>query len=293
MSKKPLWKKRLTLNQPLTDAELEHCLELFDTPTCKVTREEDGEHYLTACRFDKLAEADKVSESATKLTTIMKAIVKVEHGINHPENGEGSYSGIFERRNDEWHEYVNVKLKSPGAFTNVGQIVATVQNFDEDGSPMPQNQEGYRPAQEAEEPAKRWYQCLVCPCKDEINSNVFDALYHFAEETSYYSLYKVYEIIKTDTDNHPFTDQNCKMINAGWTTFPRLKSFKMSANCYGVTRSPKGKYTLRHTEADCRSQVQSGIRQPYLGPFMDLSEAEQYVRCLLKKWLEWIDSGRS
>jgi hypothetical protein len=281
MPKKPLWKKRLTVNQPLTDVELEHSLELFDTATCKVTREENGEYYLTACRFDKLSEADEVNESATKLTTIMKAIVKVEHCINHPENGEGSYSGIFERGNDEWHEYVKVKISNvPNVDVEVLKPIVTAQSFYEDGSPMPQHAEDNSPPQENEKGQDCWYRWLISPCTDDIDSEVFDAIYYFAEEASFYSLYKAYETIKVDVDGNKELKKS-KIYDNQWAIEDDVRDFDLSANCYGAVRDPTGKYTLRHSVTWCRKMVQAPRS------ILELEEAESFIRNLMKKWLEW------
>jgi hypothetical protein len=128
-------------------------------------------------------------------------------------------------------------------------------------------------------------------CEDKIDGAVFDALYHFSENTSYYSLYKVFEIIKSVTDKNPQVDTKSKMISRGWVkNEDEVFAFKESANCYGAVKNPEGKYILRHSKEDCLEAVRQregkkSRRKKYKGVIFELPEAEDFIRRLLIKWI--------
>ena len=232
------------------ERELEQLNEFLDSPKCRLVhlKETDEAYNLTACRFlnyDHTATSE-LCESAKKLLIMIKAFAKIERGLDF------QFINIGFGKVDMENEKSPIIIKREGSNLRVYAFEKGVVVSKEESQVATSGaQRKQRPKRE-----KKLHDKYLNRCDDDIDSNIFDALYYFAEETSFYSLYKVYETIKADTDGHPHIDQNCKMVDDGWVDYKDLKAFKESANCHGVVRSPEGKYSLRHAPAKCRQGKQ-------------------------------------
>ena len=256
-----------------SEHELKLLYDFLDSPNCCLEQLENKVCYLTSCRFSNIEDAKEVCDSAKKLVVMIKAFAKLELGRDFQSVRTGSgkividtknTASIIQRVNGSQSAWIYLTTQEATAITPTAKARA-------------------RGAELVEPPEreKRIHDDYLNRCDEDIDSNIFDALYYFAEETSFYSLYKAYETIKVDTDNHPRIDQNCKMVDIDWVRYDNLNAFKKSANCYGVSRSPEGKYSLRHSQAECKRG------KKYKGAIFNLTQAEDFIKCLLEKWLSW------
>jgi hypothetical protein len=171
----------LKFKHPYSDIELDYWLKLFNSPACKVTKTENGEYYLTACRFERL-EHKEFRKSQKRLITMMVAFAKMElsidfHSIERDE--ENFISDI--------HEPVggNVYIDVTSATAIAWPTIVNVVMLDEDGTVL--NQEG------------NWYDFYLDQCDDWIdNTVVFKALSYFAKKTEPLALRLAYETIVGD-----------------------------------------------------------------------------------------------
>jgi hypothetical protein len=255
--------------------ELTRLHNFLDSPNCYLERLENKICYLTSCRFsnfeDFKEDLEEVYDLAQKLVAMIKAFAKLEFGGEFQSVHIGSGKIVVESKN------VASVIQRVDGSQSVGVYLIPV------GATATAIQPRVTSAELVEPPKreKRIHDDYLNRCDEEIDGNIYDALYFFAEETSFYSLYKVYETIKMDTDGHMKMDpKNCKMVNDCWVSYIDLKAFRRSANCHGVVRSSEDKYRLRHSPAYCG-------QGKYQGPFFDLAQAECFIKRLLEKWLSW------
>ena len=267
-----------------SEHEMEQLRGFLELPNCRLVQAKINKGcYLTSCRFSNLTDSKEVCESAKKLLTMIRAFAKIEVGGDFLSVNVGGRSKVVGSENAttiirSLDGNVDSKVK---ADVHVFGITASITFKANVPNVVIQDKDGNVVNQERLARPERWFDYYLNRCDDDIDSNVFDTLYYFAEETSFYSLYKVYETIKEDTDGHPKIDQNCKMVADGWVDYKDLKAFKESANCYGIVRSPEGKYSLRHSPAKCRQGKQ------YQGAIFDLSQCLDFIKRLLERWLSW------
>jgi hypothetical protein len=260
------------------ESELKKLRDLLDSPECRLLlfKPPNEGCYLASCRFSELTDSNEVLESAKNLVTLITAFAKLELGGDFQSINVGTGKTTvdvdttpFLIRSVEGKPddvFIWGKTAQASFSANVAKVIAT-------------NKDGNVVQVEPQKPQKHIHDDYLNRCDDNIDSNVFDALYYFSEETSFYSLYKAYETIKVDTDGHQYIDQNCKMVDDGWVKYDDLNAFKNSANCYGVVRSPEGKYSLRHSPAECKQGKQ------YKGVIFDLSQSLDFIKHLLERWL--------
>jgi len=132
---------------------------------------------------------------------------------------------------------------------------------------------------------KRIHDDYLNRCHEEIDSNIFDALFYFAQEASWYALYKAYETVKYVVDDHLHKDKDSKkkpskiIDDYKWATPDELNNFT---------------YTANHYDADGRhSRIWLGKRgqDTFSGSLITIAKGEELVRRLLTKWLE-LDSSK-
>jgi len=75
---------------------------------------------------------------------------------------------------------------------------------------------------ESSERGKRLHDDYLNRCDEEIDRKVFDALYHFAQITPWFSLYKVYERITFDIYEESHNMAKNEMIKDGWVDEGKL-----------------------------------------------------------------------
>ncbi|MGD0716794.1 MAG: hypothetical protein ABR979_01835 [Halobacteriota archaeon] len=262
--------------------ELKRLHHFLDSPNCTLGKLKDAEGcYLTSCRFSNLTAAE-VHESAERLITMIKAFAKLELGGDFQSINIGSGKIVVDNENvaaiitrgDGWQSVALTLPALKGVAASAGSVEVTGNGLVKTSGTEPS---------ERKEHLHGYY---LNRCDDEINSNVLDALYYFAQETSFYSLYKIYEIIKRDVDGHKDPTKG-KLLQ--WTTFDKIMDFKDSAHCYDAVRR-RGLYGGRHARVECEQQKLERIAQGKKirsGSILDLQEAESFIRCLLKKWLNW------
>jgi len=256
-----------------SENELKRLHSFLDSANCclKQLEETDDRYFLTSCRFSNLEDAKEVCDLAKKLVVMIRAFAKLELGGDFQSIHIGSGKIVVDTKNVASIVQRVDGSQSVWVYPMTVGATATVLPVRVSGAELV----------EPPEREKRIHDDYLNRCDEEIDSNVFDVLYYFAEETTFYSLYKVYETIKIDTDNHQQIDHNCKMVDDGWVKYDDLNAFKKSANCYGVVRSPAGKYSLRHSQAECRQG------KVYKGPIYNLGQAEGFIRHLFERWFSW------
>jgi len=148
--------------------------DLFGSPACRVTREENGSYRLAARWLEKIkvegmtVNEVRESESIKKFITMMTAFAKIElstyfQGIE-PDD-EDVTVGIIDYEDDKTIHYVFGKAIT--SQERVGR--ATVRQLDKDGNPVSQ---------------ERWYDYCFSRYNGRINNEVFEALFYFTQITS-------------------------------------------------------------------------------------------------------------
>jgi len=171
----------LQLNHKYSSFELSYWPDLFDTAECKVTRKQDGRYYLTACRLEKLIDDNEVLESAERLKTMMRAIAKIQLGIDieNLDPDDVATMSYQERLGDTLSTHVRLG-KPPSA---VGRAYTPkVEIIDEYHNGTSETRE------------EHWYDYLLNQCDDRIdNTIIFEALSHFAVKNEPRTLRLTYE----------------------------------------------------------------------------------------------------
>lgn len=260
------WEVHLRSNHRFSNTELDYWLKLFDFPACMVTKKDDEEFYMTSCWFENLEHPNEVRELAKKLMIIMTAFAKIERdtdfrGIEHDE--DDFISDIRERVDDKFNLY---------AYAKPAEVHANVISSKQDV------QGGV--AVRLKHP-ERWFNYFLNHLDDLIGDDkIYRALYYFAQDTMWYSLYKAYEIIRDAVGG------DSKIIYNNWVKKTELTSFTTCAQYYDVKSGYKdltGKYGSRHDRVHYERKSKN---RPYTGAVMDLPKAKSFMGRLMKKWLE-------
>lgn len=246
-----VWEIPLQLSHNFSSVELNRWLRLFDSPNCKVTQAQDGSYYLTACRFEKLANADAVKKSADKLIVMMIAIAKIELDMDFPsigdDNNKNHVSGVRQNLGDS----SNVTAYPEPAEVYSFVLDPTVEIRDEQGNIVTQPRQA------------RWYDHYLDQCDDSLYNKVeFRASSYFAEKTEPRTLRLVYELIRDDEgDKHA-------VLRNGWFSKTRLDEFW---------------YFIHYHDLEGKELHAKSKTNP---PTMSLEKARVFVaNDLLKKWL--------
>jgi hypothetical protein len=271
-----------------SEDELKQLHGFLDSPNCRLVqfKEKNKGCYLTACRFSNLTDPKKVCESAKKLLTMIRAFAKIELGGDFLSVNVGQGKIIIDSKNnasiirqrvdgnDNW-VYLTVV---PNGTASANPVEVTVG-----GSVITSDAE----ASEREERPHDYY---LNRCDEEIDSTVlFEALFYFAQVTSWYSLYKVFKTIQSKNKISKIKE---------WVDGNKLESFSTSAQYYDAIGGAKDAYLGldggRHTISEFQKEMKEAEdkalkkgqknRPPPL--VMHLPEAENLIRNLLKKWLE-------
>ena len=217
--------------------DLEDFPSLLRSPEHTVI-EENGSYYLKSSDFDSLSSADEVRERAIAIIDMLNGAMKL-----HIHD----FRGVFEdgvtiiKEDGSRHHYVYLG----GSIATRVKVSATVttSNGTQQIAPQPSDVESW----------------LSLAKGDKA---VGDAL-HFFRETTWISLYKVYEIIRDDVGGEEAITTN------GWATKKRLKRFTRTAQ----SRAALGDYA-RHA-----SKKYTPPAQP-----MPIHEAESLIRGILRSW---------
>jgi hypothetical protein len=267
------WEVSFRLSRPFGDIELEYWPDLFNSPDCNVTKQ-DGGFWLTACRFEKLDRIDDVRESARKLVTIMKAFAKIELGtmFEHEQRDDDNVvTGIREHVGDT----TNVNVFPGTATAHAFAFPAKVVIQDEHGNVITQPRQA------------RWYDFCLDRCDDKINDTILRVLAYFARTSSWYNLYKAYELILYDINKNEHKAENW-ITEKGWVDADKklsrnkLSDFRLSAQYYDFLVSPKGDLDeSRHSPAHFLRKFKG--KQP--ADVMHKPEAVQLIGRIIKGWL--------
>ena len=279
-----------------SENEKELLRDFLDLPNCRLVqaKEKNKGCYLTASRFSNLADDEEVCESAKKLLTMIRAFAKIELGGDFQSINVGGRGKIVVDtenaatiiRSLDGNVEGNADVFTSG-ITATATFKANVPNVvteDEDDNVVHQERLT-RP--------ERWFDHYLNRCDEEIDKIVFDALYHFAQVTSWFSLYKIYELIAFDIYEESGNMATNKMIKDGWVDEGKLNDFLFSAQYYDVVGGAKDAYlgseSSRHSWAqylkDLRKQKKSKADNPQ-DRIMHLPEAENLMRNILEKWLK-------
>jgi len=277
-----------------SENEKEVLRDFLDLPDCRLVqaKEKNEGCYLTASRFSNLADDEEVCESAKKLLTMIRAFAKIELGgdfqsINVGGRGKivadsETAATIIRSLDGNIDGNIDVHVSGiTGIFkTNAQDVVIQ----DEDGNVVHRERLG-RP--------DRWFDCYLNRCDEEIDKEVFDALYYFAQVTSWFSLYKVYELITFDIYDESDNKAKNKMIRDGWVDEDKLNDFLFSAQYYDVVGGAKdahlGVESARHSWTQYLKDIRRRKRSEADNPqdsIMHLPEAEDLMRNILERWLK-------
>jgi hypothetical protein len=268
-----------------SENELKQLHDFLDSPNCRLVRfkEKNEGCYLTACRFSNLEDPKKVCESAKKLVTMIRAFAKIELGGDFLSVNVGSGKMVVDSKN------VASIIQRVDGSESVWVFVTTVGAI---ASANPVKVSGAEPSEPSER-EKRLHDDYLNRCDEEIDRTVFDALYYFAQVTSWFSLYKIYELIAFDIYDESGNKAKNKMIKDGWVDEGKLNDFLFSAQYYDVVGGAKDAYlgseSARHSWAqylkDLRKPKKSKADNPQ-DSIMHLPEAENLMRNILEKWLK-------
>jgi hypothetical protein len=269
------WEVSFTLNHQFSDIELPYWLDLFNSPSCKVT-EVRGSYWLAACRFEKLDDIAEVRESARKLITMMAAFAKIELGTDYQSIGqdedEDFTSAIREHVGETTNVNVFAKTATAYAFGNPAKIVIK----DKYGNVLPQ------PRQE------RWYDDYLDQCDEKISDEILRVFAYFARQASWYNLYKILELILWDVDKKSENKAKEKIINNGWIDERKLDDFTYAANYYDLlVKTGAGNVYLdesRHGEGNFQRKSKG---KPIRTDIMHKPEAKNVIGDLIRNWLKF------
>lgn len=169
---------------------------------------------MTACRFEKL-DHKEVLESSGRLTTLMRAIDKIENNADssslEPDDKLNIISSIRERVGDKHYFIYGYKggslisiVEQKGDITNVNLFLDVPDSHFSPVDPTLEirdvhgNIELLPTVQELPEPQERRYDYFLNRCDEYINNTVFEALDYFAKKTVPITLRQTYEVIKKD-----------------------------------------------------------------------------------------------
>ena len=263
--------------------ELKQLRDFLDSPNCRLEqfKEMDERYYLTACRFSNLADDEKVRESAKKLVIMIRALAKIELGGDFQSINIGRGASVLDTEDitlitKRAEDSQNVSVVPP---TNVSKSLS-VDLVTVDG-PEPSERE------------KRLHDDYLSRCDEEIDRTVFDALYYFAQPTSWFSLYKIYELITFDLYDESNNKAPSEMIKERWVDEGKLSDFLFSAQYYDVVGDAKdayfgvesGRHSWAHYLRDLTKRKKSKADNPQ-DSIMQLTEAENLIRTILEAWLE-------
>jgi hypothetical protein len=259
--------------------------DLFDSPECKVTKENGG-YWLTACRFENLDDR-QVLESAKKLKTMMAAFAKIELGTDF-RSIERDYNedlgDIRERVGDKTTMSRRGTAKAAEGIWSAGIMTGVLG--DKDGDAEDSNEVVQQARQE------RWYDYLLNRCDEEINRDVLDALFYYAENTSWYSLWKVFETITLDINSDSEPKAKRQIDKYGWAEEDKLNAFGYWAQYYDAVNKHSGRGS-RHSRALYKTEeykpkhkLKRKLKRVKKPSVMELHEAEQLIGHLSRKWVE-------
>jgi hypothetical protein len=268
----------------------------LDLPNCRLVqaKEKNKGCYLTASRFSNLADDEEVCESAKKLLTMIRAFAKIELGGDFQSINVGGRGKIVVDNENAATIIRSLDGNVDGkADVYISGITATATFKANVPNVVIQDDDGNVVHQERLTRPERWFDYYLNRCDEEIDRKVFDALYHFAQVTSWFSLYKIYELITFDIYDESGNKAKNKMIKDGWVDEGELNLFLFSAQYYDVVGGAKDAYlgleSARHSWAqylkDLRKRKRSKADNPQ-DSIMHLPEAENLMRNILEKWLK-------
>ena len=170
--------------------ELTQLRDLFNSPNCRLVPGTINKGcYLTACRFSNITDK-KVGESARKLVTMIKAFAKIELGGDFQSVNIGRGKIVVNSENATTIiRSLNGNVDGK-ADINVSGITATATFKANVPEVISRDKDGNVVIDKPQVPQERLHDYYLNRCDEEIDGNVLDALYYFAQETSFYSLYK-------------------------------------------------------------------------------------------------------
>jgi hypothetical protein len=242
---------------------------LFDSPKCKVTKEDDG-YWGTACRFEN--PNLKLFESAEKLKIMMTAFAKIEGRISFQNR----------KRDDEAPFVTRIYDTEDKSTTHIG-YAKTVESVmlggratgvlgDKDGNFVDDNVV-------QQERQERWYDYYLDRCDDWIDSTrMFEALNYFAKRTTPRRLRLIHDIIMNDE-----WGKKALLKNNNWgVTDDKLNDFTHFLNYYDL-----GGEELHVEERSKKPRVKAASANRRKNkPKIDLAEAQTLLaQGLLKPWL--------
>ncbi len=276
-----------------SENEKELLRDFLDLPNCRLVqaKEKNMGCYLTASRFSNLADDEEVCESAKKLLTMIRAFAKIELGgdfqsINVGGRGKvvvdnENAATIIRSRDGNVDGNVDVYISGITATAPFNANVPNVAIQDKDGDVA------------HEERPERWFDYYLNRSDEEIDRIVFDALYYFAQVTSWFSLYKIYELIAFDIYDESGNKATNKMIKDGWVDEGELNHFLFSAQYYDVVGGAKDAHLGLESDQHSWAQYLKDLRKPKRSKadtpqdsIMHLPEAETLIGNILEKWLK-------
>jgi hypothetical protein len=256
------------------ERELKQLQKFLDLPNCRLEqfKEKNKGCYLTAFRFSNLTDYEEVLESARKLVTMIRAFAKIELGGDFQSIKIGSGKTVIDTKIGGTLIKREDGRESVWVFPTVVEATAEV---------LPVTVSGAKPS-EPPKREKRLHDDYLTRCDEQIDSAVFDALFYFAQLTSWHTLYKIYKTVESKVTKS-------KVI--GWVGKDKLKEFLYSANHFDALGSPKDAYLGldggRHAPSEIAEQQEKAKKRGApLPKVMSLPEAENLIRTIFVKWLE-------
>jgi len=203
--------------------------------------EEDGSYYLKSSDFDSLRSADEVRERALAIVEMLNGAMK----LHVPDFRGVNEAGVTLIEEDgRRHHYVYLE----SSITLRSKVSANITATGSDGTPQ------------VAPPPSNVESCIGLAKTDKA---VADAL-HFFRDSTWTSLYKVYEIIREDV-----VDEK-SIIGNGWATKQALSRFRQTAQSKAAV-------------GDLARHAASGFTPP--SQPMAIEEAQTLVRVIILGWL--------
>ena len=252
-----------------SENELTAMRNFLDSPNCYLEQLDNKICYLTSCRFSNLEGAKEVCDRAKKLLTMIKAFAKLElvGDYQSVHIGKGKIT-VYTENVASIIQRVDGS-QSAWVYPPTVGVTVTVLPVRVSGAELVEP-----PKRE-----KRLHDDYLNRCDKVNDDNIFDALFYFAQETSWYTLYNAYETVKLVLDGHLHKKKHGKkkpskiLGDYEWATPTELHNFTYTANHYGT---------------DGRHSRIWGVKgeDTFSGSIITIAQGEELVRRLMTNWLE-------
>jgi hypothetical protein len=268
--------------------DLKRLNDFLDSPHCHLQfKEDEKRYYLIACRFSNLTnDEDQLYKSAKKLLTAIRTFAKLEKGWDLQSITIGRGKTLVER-----NEPISI-VKETKDSRSVTVMLAPIPDATTSTNRVTVSKNGVvqAPSAESSERKRHLHDDYLDQCDKDINPTIYNVLSDFALVASWTSLQRILRAIELDTGKN--------IEKMGWAKKGKRDSFFTSATFHdslaeteddyvGLDRGRHPKREFEKIEEAKLEEIRKGKKERATPPVWHLPEAESFIGCVLKKWLEF------